>query len=728
MSLTYGFFNAKNSDRTYNAEQMSSLFAGIIQDGVFKDYPASGNQLKVTASSEALKVNVGPGRAWFKNIWVDNDGIVTLTVSRPATAAKRSAVVLEIRKNDTGDKPRQARLIIVDGNGTTLPTMVRDDTSRIYQYMLAYLDVPASSDTSWNGVFDASKIHNRVGVSGGIPYAVVPVDSVINNRITSELANYLNDDGSALYQFLSGKFDAVNAIISNLTGSFKKLFFFQERPYSDSENYYGMLSEKYGKSATIRSKDETNGGMTSSFRPGQATVVQGDVVISSTGKIGHITGVTRNPTTNKLQTVTIMTVGNIWNDHHYTTSLVYYIEREESESANYYGQLSGTFLGTSVIRSKDSVSGGMPAAWWPSSHHIEVGDAVISSGGKVGSVTEVVRSNSTGQLLSVTVKTQSNFISSIIARVAALESTSSYLEAQVEDNYNYFYNIIEQNSKDLVYYSECEESENLGYYGTLSDTHLGTATIVSRDSAAGGMPSAWWPASHTIKVGDAVLGSRGNMGRITEVVRSESTNQLISVTIETRSKLLNDFRTRLSSAETTIQDHATRVGNLEDWYTEMDGLGIGARLTALETWKLRAVPAFIVHLHIDPELGNNKYTTVESFATIQDAYLNGRAIVIRLDPAGDSRIPETGHGFTEAYDISNIHAVCDGNTLQLIRGTYLDEDRRGTSDTADWYWLQIYALIEARIPSPGVLTCSVQVFVDRVRGGSSTNTIRGLEE
>ena len=34
MSLTSGFYNSLDGDRTYNAEQMSELFDGIINDGI----------------------------------------------------------------------------------------------------------------------------------------------------------------------------------------------------------------------------------------------------------------------------------------------------------------------------------------------------------------------------------------------------------------------------------------------------------------------------------------------------------------------------------------------------------------------------------------------------------------------------------------------------------------------------------------------------------------------
>ena len=35
MALTYGFYNSQNGDRMYDATDISSIFDGIIKDGVF---------------------------------------------------------------------------------------------------------------------------------------------------------------------------------------------------------------------------------------------------------------------------------------------------------------------------------------------------------------------------------------------------------------------------------------------------------------------------------------------------------------------------------------------------------------------------------------------------------------------------------------------------------------------------------------------------------------------
>ena len=36
MAVTYGFFSSLNSDRLYNADQMSNYFKGLITNGVYE--------------------------------------------------------------------------------------------------------------------------------------------------------------------------------------------------------------------------------------------------------------------------------------------------------------------------------------------------------------------------------------------------------------------------------------------------------------------------------------------------------------------------------------------------------------------------------------------------------------------------------------------------------------------------------------------------------------------
>ena len=51
MSITSGFFNSVNGDRTYNADQMSTYFKGLIGSGVYENV---GGALQVLAGIAGL--------------------------------------------------------------------------------------------------------------------------------------------------------------------------------------------------------------------------------------------------------------------------------------------------------------------------------------------------------------------------------------------------------------------------------------------------------------------------------------------------------------------------------------------------------------------------------------------------------------------------------------------------------------------------------------------------
>ena len=93
MSVTYGFYNSLNGDRKYNAEQVSSLFDGLIIDGVFASI---GTAFAVKATT-GITVNVGIGKAWFNHTWTLNDSILPLEAPEAEVLLDRiDAVVLEV--------------------------------------------------------------------------------------------------------------------------------------------------------------------------------------------------------------------------------------------------------------------------------------------------------------------------------------------------------------------------------------------------------------------------------------------------------------------------------------------------------------------------------------------------------------------------------------------------------------------------------------------------------
>lgn len=138
MALTYGFYDSVNGDRKYNAFQMSSLFDGLIRDGVFATV---GNAFAVSVQS-GLTVLVDTGRAWFDHTWTYNNAKYALTLEAADTLRNRiDAVVLEV---DSSTAVRANSLKVVKGSPSTNPVRPSlTKTGSVRQYALAYISVNA---------------------------------------------------------------------------------------------------------------------------------------------------------------------------------------------------------------------------------------------------------------------------------------------------------------------------------------------------------------------------------------------------------------------------------------------------------------------------------------------------------------------------------------------------------------------------------------------------------
>lgn len=98
MTLTYGFFNSVDGDRKYHAEQMTSIFDGVITDGVF----ASIGHKFTTIPGTGMQVIVQSGRAWFNHTWTLNDGNYTLNIdAADSTLTRIDSVILEVDHNNS---------------------------------------------------------------------------------------------------------------------------------------------------------------------------------------------------------------------------------------------------------------------------------------------------------------------------------------------------------------------------------------------------------------------------------------------------------------------------------------------------------------------------------------------------------------------------------------------------------------------------------------------------
>lgn len=140
MAITSGFYNSLNHDRKYSAEEMSSIFDGLINDGVFESV---GDKFKVSPGP-GLQVMVGSGRAWFVHTWVYNDANEYLTLgAADPLRGRKDAIVLTI---DHSTAVRAAKLEVIAGtvsDNPAKPTIT--STNLIKRVPLAYVTVGAGA-------------------------------------------------------------------------------------------------------------------------------------------------------------------------------------------------------------------------------------------------------------------------------------------------------------------------------------------------------------------------------------------------------------------------------------------------------------------------------------------------------------------------------------------------------------------------------------------------------
>lgn len=182
MSVTYGFYNSKNKDRRYDAIQMSSIFDGIIRDGILQHV---GTAMMVKEST-GMMVNVGIGRAWFNHTWTLNDALLPLTVPQSEVILNRiDAVILEV---DSRESVRANTIKIVKGTPATnpvKPSMIK--TNDRWQYPLAYIRVN-SGVTS----IRQANITNTVGTSE-CPFVTAPLEKMSIDALVAQWKDQWDD-------------------------------------------------------------------------------------------------------------------------------------------------------------------------------------------------------------------------------------------------------------------------------------------------------------------------------------------------------------------------------------------------------------------------------------------------------------------------------------------------------------------------------------------------------
>lgn len=149
MAVTYGFYDSLNHDRLYNAQQMSAIFDGIINDGVFMSV---GNQFHTVAGT-GMQVIVKSGRAWFDSTWTLNDAEYPLSIDAADVLLTRiDAVVLEVNSEVA---TRANTIKVIKGTPASTPAKpTLTNTATVHQHALAYVTVAKNITAITNSMIE----------------------------------------------------------------------------------------------------------------------------------------------------------------------------------------------------------------------------------------------------------------------------------------------------------------------------------------------------------------------------------------------------------------------------------------------------------------------------------------------------------------------------------------------------------------------------------------------
>ena len=255
MAVTYGFYDSLNHDRLYNAQQMSAIFDGIINDGVFMSV---GNQLHTVAGT-GMQVIVKSGRAWFNSTWTLNDAEYPLSIDAADVLLTRiDAVVLEVNSEVA---TRANTIKVVKGTPASTPAKpTLTNTATIHQHALAYVTVAKNITAITN-----SMIEIVVGKTE-TPY----VTAILQTTDITDLFNQWEDyfqtwfdtvrstlDGDVALNLqnqittLERKLDSSNEALSKLSNDYNAT---KNKVYIRNVNAYGSLVPFFNISVLSKTK------------------------------------------------------------------------------------------------------------------------------------------------------------------------------------------------------------------------------------------------------------------------------------------------------------------------------------------------------------------------------------------------------------------------------------------------------------------------------------------
>lgn len=183
MAISSGFYDSVDGDRKYNAEQMSSIFDGLITDGIFLSI---GDHFDIKSIS-GNEIRIGTGRAWFNKTWIYNDATIVLKEYDAEVLQNRyDTIVIEV---DHSESVRAADIKIVKGTPDSVnpayPTLTNNEN--VHQHPLFHI-YRAAGETE----VKQANVTNVIGTSA-CPYATAILQTVSIDNIVAQFNAYVED-------------------------------------------------------------------------------------------------------------------------------------------------------------------------------------------------------------------------------------------------------------------------------------------------------------------------------------------------------------------------------------------------------------------------------------------------------------------------------------------------------------------------------------------------------
>lgn len=371
MSLTFGFYNAVNGDRTYDALDMSRFLDGLVCDGIYEHV---GKKFEVKAKS-GMNITVGTGRAWFQHTWTHlsaesastPDVGMTLTVAAGGASARTDCVVLEVNTtNETsanGTPPRSNRIYILQN--TPWYNVTRGTQEGVYRYPLAELSIPANA---WS--IEQVTIDNKLGKAyegTGIVYtpivtgvletvdisaqlssanqqistAVSAVQTSGTNQFNSWFSGFRTSSNAQVAGLMSRYDDQLNTFYSNfVSGADSELLALLNEALNQARNlriFSGDVPTASGEGLTLTGEFHNTTTQTD-FYPPSRNLQTGDYLIGANGylaKITHLEGGDDNLTT--ITSLSLEGTGISFGGSSSGSSDIPVVNATSQDGASYYG-------------------------------------------------------------------------------------------------------------------------------------------------------------------------------------------------------------------------------------------------------------------------------------------------------------------------------------------------------------------------------------------------------